>query len=301
MKRRIIQLGNDTFVVSLPSVWVKHSKLKKGDELEVEEVGPKLVIFPSSEARSGKVSVDVSGTRPLIKRVLGALYKVGYDEFEVRFESAEELSAIKEVVSEFVGFELIEEGKSHVVVRNVSNIIQDEFKNIQRKILFIINTMAQDSLKAMREKDWKKLQLLADMDLDVNKYTDFCRRILNTVGHKVVKRVPPSYYIVEQLERIGDSYRDMCVYSGTNKVVAGPALATVYEKVNEFFRMFQKAYYDFDLRKLAEFAKVHYQLIEEFKSLTGKISSIELPMLLGLKIAELDIFDMNGAVLAEML
>ena len=39
MQRKIIQLGNDTFVVSLPSVWVKHHKLKKGDELEVEEVG----------------------------------------------------------------------------------------------------------------------------------------------------------------------------------------------------------------------------------------------------------------------
>ena len=51
MQRKIIQLGKETFVISLPSLWTKHHKLKKGDELEVEEVGPKLVVYALQRER----------------------------------------------------------------------------------------------------------------------------------------------------------------------------------------------------------------------------------------------------------
>ena len=73
MQRKIIQLGTDTFVVSLSSVWVKHHKLKKGDNLEVEEAGPKLVVYPASETKGSKIVVDVSGTQPVTKRIVAAL------------------------------------------------------------------------------------------------------------------------------------------------------------------------------------------------------------------------------------
>ncbi|MBI2581395.1 phosphate uptake regulator PhoU [Candidatus Woesearchaeota archaeon] len=301
MLRKIIRLGKETYVVSLPSAWMKQHRLKKGDELEVEETGPKLLISPKSEAKQGKAVADVSGIRPIIKRLLGALYKSGYDEFEVRFESREELSSIKEVMGEFVGFELIEEGKSHAIIKNVSHIIPDEFDSMQRKMMFVISTMAEECLDAAAAKDWKKLQLLAGMDADVNRYADFCRRILNTVGHRVVKRVPPSYYIVEQLERIGDSYREICAYCGNSRIGIGTDVAAAFGKVNSFFRQFQKAYARFDVKGIAEFARTHYELVKDSENLLQQADRKELPVLVWLKIAELDIFDMNGALMAEKL
>ena len=301
MQRKIIKLGKETFVVSLPSMWVRQHKLKKGDELKVDEEGPRLAVYPYSEAKSGKASVDISGTKPMVKRILGALYKVGYDEFEVEFDSAEELSTIKDVMSEFVGFEMLDESKSRVIVKNISHVIPDEFGNIQRKMMFIIGTMAQDSLKAMQEKSWRKLDVLANMDADVNKYADFCRRILNTIGHRVVKRVAPSYYIVEQLERIGDSYRDICRYGSEHKITPGRDLIALYGRVNEFFKAFQKCYGSFDLERIAEFAQTHYKLSGELNDMIQRVGKDELPILVLLKIAEIDTFDMNGALLAEML
>ncbi len=301
MLRKIIQLGSETFVVSLPSLWFKQHKLRKGDELEVEEAGPKLLIYPKSEAKQGKVVVDVTGTGPVTKRIIGALYKAGYDEFEVRFGSAEELSAIKSVMGELIGFEMIEEGKNHVTIKNVSHIIPDEFDNIRRKMIFVIATMADDGLKAITGSDWKKLQFIAQMDEDVNKYNDFCRRILNTVGHRVVKRVSPSYYIVEQLERIGDSYRDICRHCSNNKIKISADTAAIYKQVNDFLRQFQKAFGKFDLKMIAEFAQTHYALVNELNRRLEKADKKELPILVLLRIAELDMFDMNGALMAENL
>ncbi len=299
--RKIIQLGEDTLVVSLPSAWARQHKLKKGDELEAEEQGPKLVFYPKSEAKPGAVSVDVSGTEPVTKRILGALYKAGYDEFEVKFETMEELSAIKAVMDEFIGFEIIEEGKNHVVIRNVSHIIPDEFENIRRKMIFVVATMADDSLAAIISGDLKKLQFIAEMDEDVNKYNDFCRRVLNTLGHKVVKRTAPSYYIVEQLERIGDSYRDICKYCSGSKVKISADTAAAYKDVNDFLKQFQRAFGKFDLKTVAGFAKTHYELVNELNKLLQKADKKELPVIVLLRIAELDIFDMNGALMAEKL
>ncbi len=299
--RKIIQLGKDTFVVSLPSAWTKHYRLKKGDELEVDEQGPRLVFYPKSETKPGKVSVDVSGTKPMIKRILGALYKVGYDEFEVRFESSEELDAIKEVMDEFVGFELLEEGKNRVLVKNVSHIIPEEFDNMFRKMIFVIDTMAQDGLTNSKAKKWERLKFVALTDFEVNKYADFCRRILNTVGHRIVKRTPPSYYLVEQLEKIGDNFRDICLYCGNNRVALGGDVSLVYAKVCEFFRQFRVLYGKFDLKAATEFAKNHYELKAELEKLVQSTDKEELPVLVLLKIAESDVFDMNGALMAEKL
>lgn len=301
MLRKIIRLGSETFVVSLPSAWMRQHKLRKGDELEVEEAGPKLMVCPGAAAKHGKVSVDVSGTRPMIKRILGALYKVGYNEFEVRFETAEEIDSIREVMSEFVGFEIIEQGKNHVIIKNVSHIIPDEFDSMQRKMVFVILSMAEDGLAEIKVKNWKKLQLLAAMDNDVNRYADFCRRILNTVGHRVVKRVSPSYYIVEQLEKIGDSFEEVCLYCSNNKVSIGDEVAALFDKVTAFLRQFQKVYGRFDIKGVADFARTHYELLREFENLLQKVDKKELPVLVSLKVAELDIFDMNGALMAENL
>ena len=301
MLRKVIKLGDETLVVSLPSAWAKQHKLKKGDELEAEETGPKLVLYPKSEANHGKTSIDVSGCKPMIKRILGALYKAGYDEFEVGFVTAEELASVKEVMGEFVGFEIINEGKNAVVIKNISHIIPDEFGNIQRKIVFVIITMAKEGLAAATAKNWEKLRFTASMDADVNRYADFCRRILNTVGHRVVKRVPPAYYIIEQLEKIGDSYRDICLYIAANNLGLGSDLKAAYDKVTKLLEKFLKVYCDFGIHGITEFAKMHYELSPELEKLLRKVDKRELPVLVLLKTAENDIFDLNGAVMAEKL
>ncbi len=301
MQRKVIKLGNETYVISLPSIWVKHYNVRKGDELEVEEQGPRLILSRSSDARHGKASIDVSGSKPMIKRLIGALYKVGYDEFEIRFETPEELEAIKEVMGEFVGFELLEEGRNRVMVKNISHIIPDEFSSIQRKMASVIIAMAEEGLSALQGKDWDRLRRSAAMDADVNRHADFCRRILNTVGHRVVKRTAPSYYIVEQLERIGDSYRDLCAYCGANEVAANQSLSAAYVKVNDFLKKFLKVYDDFDVQGITDFARTHYELSGEIGRLLQSTGKRELPMLLHLKAAESDIFDMNGALLVEKL
>ncbi len=41
--RKLISFGKNSFVISLPKAWVRHSKLKKGDLIYVEEASDHLM------------------------------------------------------------------------------------------------------------------------------------------------------------------------------------------------------------------------------------------------------------------
>jgi len=44
MKRKLIEQGGGTLMVSLPSRWIRDFELEKGDEVEIEEIGKQIII-----------------------------------------------------------------------------------------------------------------------------------------------------------------------------------------------------------------------------------------------------------------
>ena len=51
MKRKIVGLGHNACVLTLPARWLKSNSLKKGDELNVEENGKQLIVLPGQIRR----------------------------------------------------------------------------------------------------------------------------------------------------------------------------------------------------------------------------------------------------------
>lgn len=56
--RKIIQLGNSSYVISVPKNWVKRNKLSKGDRLLVQENGKNDLIV---RKQTGKDRQEKSG------------------------------------------------------------------------------------------------------------------------------------------------------------------------------------------------------------------------------------------------
>jgi len=300
MRRKAIQLANNTLVVSLPAGWVKKSSISKGDEIEVSETEGKLILSSSKPIGSGRIEIDVSGMDPMIKRILGALYKSGYDEVRVRFSNIHELKTIQEVVrEEFLGFEVVDQKKDNLTFKLVSTIEAKEFNTMMRRMFLIILSMADDSLEAIKKDDKEWLEAIALHDKDVNKIADFCRRILNTTGAEGYKRIPPAYFIVEQLEKIGDMYRDICKLHSKNTVKPSKELIKIYTDTNRFLRTFYEICFAFDMEELRNFADERYRLREEFNTLFKK--SKEPRTLFFLNTVVESTFDMNGPLMAVSL
>jgi phosphate uptake regulator len=301
MIRKVIQLAGKTLVVSMPSKWARAAGIEKGSEVSVEEKGDSLLISSLSLKKRLSAEVDLSGTMPMTKRVLGALFKLGYEEVKARFSTSEELAAVQEVIrEEFIGFEVVKRTKNSIEIKNVTRLDEGEFETIVRRMFLALIGMAEESLQALLKEDSLWLNTIALTDKDINKYADFCRRLLHQKGLSVSNKPLPTYYLVEQLERIGDSYRDICseAISGRKLCKAGEK---TYSEVTGFFRQVYEFYYSFSLLNVAEIGRKRKLLKNKISEImeTSKKDEFQVLMLLD-KLVD-DIFDMNGAIMAARL
>jgi phosphate uptake regulator len=298
MKRKVIQLAGRTLVVSLPSKWAKKYRVIKGDSINVNENGHKLEISPENELMSKKTSISIVGLDPLIKRALGAIYKAGYDEVDVEFEPRELEKAQQVIRDEFVGFEVVYKSKKHLTVKKVSSINNEEFDTILRRVFLIVLQMAEEGRNAVENNDTEWMRSIAYMDKDVNRYTDFCRRVINKHGYSKFRLSPPMYYIVEQLERIGDSYRDICTHAISKGIKPSSKTLEMFDTVNEVFKEFYELFYKFDLKKLRMVTEKRYKMLNKFDKILEECNTKEFGLLLLLYTVLDNTFDMNGALLA---
>ncbi len=298
MKRKVIQLAGSTMVVSLPSKWVKKYNIEKGDDIVLEEKGNKIIVGSEKAITSEKTSISIVDMDPMVKRILGATYKAGYDEVDVEFET-KELEAAQEVIrEEFIGFEVVYQGKNQLQIKKISSIDANEFDTIFRRMFMIINQMAEQSLQALEKQDKDWLKTIMFMDKDVNKYADFCRRVLNKFGYSEFKKTPPLYYIAEQLERIGDSYRDICKYAIKSNSKLSKKTKDIFVDVNSFYNQFYELFYKYDSNKLAKFGQKRYELVDKIKKMLEKSEKDQFWILMYLYTILDNTFDMNGALMA---
>ena len=126
-------------------------------------------------------------------------------------------------------------------------------------------SVAKDSLEASKKQDYPELKNIILRDHNINKYSDFCRRILNKRNISENKNAP-LYCIVEQLEKIGDIYRDLCAYVSENKLKLEKSSLDIFEKINELLLEFYELFYKFDFERLEQFGNKK----EEIKILFNK-------------------------------
>ncbi len=277
MKRSVIQLATNTLVVSLPSKWAHQQGLKKGDSVEVQEQEQGLVIAADKASGERKKVLQAGALKVMLGRAIGALYKAGFDEIEVQFEEKAQLDSIQEVLRRTcIGFEIVEQSRTRVVAKEISKAEAGEFDKVLRQAFMFVLSMADDTLDAAKKKDQAGLDAIPLMDSTVNRYTDFCRRLLNKQHHTLSG---PLYYLSEQIERIGDLYAELAPTLHDEKEIK------LLGDVNAFLRQYYETYYKSNHTNIEELG-VQYKLLKK------KVA--DYPRL---KFIVQTIFDMNGALL----
>ena len=121
MIRKLIKHGESSLTISLPRSYVKENNLNKRDEIDVKEADNGLFISTKRKKELKAISINVSKQLSVIKKILGAAYKTGYDEVNIQFSSFEELKEIKLTLqSQFEGYEIIRQGKSNIQIKKIS-------------------------------------------------------------------------------------------------------------------------------------------------------------------------------------
>ena len=128
MRRKVIQIANSTQLVSLPRKWALEHGIKKGDELDVEVQGNKIMINSGlSKPVSKNIELDFAGLAPLLKRALHALYKVGYDSVLLHYNNPELIKAIQiNLRDETLGYEVIEQKSNSCIIKTVAGGVESD-------------------------------------------------------------------------------------------------------------------------------------------------------------------------------
>ena len=303
MKRKVIQLAGKTLVVSMPNKWVKKYGVKKGDDVEVEEGERKLVIKVGGKGEQTTKIINIKEIKIMLNRVISGLYKAGYDEVELTYESPEQYSVIRDVLNKTcMGYEIIKHGQRTILIKNLSELHLDEFDNILRRYFLTLLSSADDALEYIKQGNLEGMREIELRDYQINKYSDLCRRILNIRGMDTIKKTTTYYYICEELEKLGDEYRDLMKLMIKNKIkrVDDDILKLITE-INQLLRLFYEAFYDFDLIKIEDFGKKSEKIKKEFSARLETNSTKELMLNYYLYRIFSIIFDMNGSLLTANL
>jgi len=209
MKRKVVKHGPATYIVSLPSKWVKEFKIEKGSELEVEEFGDKLLVTLGREKLGNELSVDVSGLHPrLVDRLLVRAYQKGYDRVSLKYDNPEVFKVVQERIYELMGFEVIEQKDDSCLIQSITSNVELDFNESLKKAFVSVIDMGKICYDSFLNKDEKSLGIVSNRDSEVNKFCYFCLRKINKGHHPVDPlQLTVTYYLIEVLEHVGDRYK----------------------------------------------------------------------------------------------
>jgi len=251
IKRKIVLHGPSTLTVSLPASWVKKFDIKKGDELNLEEFGKELRISTEKAFDLEKKQITIKDLKRLGKSYLTSSYRQGYSEIDLNYDNSNYISIIQDILSkEITGFEIIKQSSNSCLIKDLTGNNQGEFDNVLRRIWLLLIDLSKASLNAFRKRDVARLKDMYLMDYSINKFSNYCLRLLIKKGHVDFKKTPLYYHLIKNLEETADNYKDLCTFYSGNIKKIDDDLIIIFTRINEHLNEIYQLFYKYDEQKM---------------------------------------------------
>ncbi len=271
MQRKVIQIADSTQLVSLPRKWCKKYNIKKGDEVTLTEKNNCLEVSTKKGIDIEKGFVDVTCANLILPRIIHVLYKKGYDEIEVRYNSPDQLKTIQQMFStDVVGYEIVSQTKTTVIIKSVAGASESEFDTMLRRTFLVLESFSDGVYHMMKEKEYAAVDTLRVLESTNNRTTGFCRRILNKYGSKDYEYVTFIYCMVEDLEKVADEYKYLCDYVKDHPQALekmNPEVLQLFADMHEFICGVHKLFYKYEFSRLIELFAIRKGIIRRANAL----------------------------------
>ncbi|MBD3313516.1 hypothetical protein GF345_03670 [Candidatus Woesearchaeota archaeon] len=272
MKRKVVKQGPATFMVSLPSKWVKQQGIEKGDEVEVVANGNelKMHVGPSPVEKLKEITITLSHeNRVSVRSILGGFYKKGYDLITVNFDNQKIFNIIKESVNHLIGFDITHRKPGSCVIKSYLVETPEEFQNTLNKISHTIKTVQEMTREDYIKGHYERLEELIDYRFSVWKLRDLSLRIINK--RKDFKDNAGAYSIVIwTLEKINRNYKRIYKYLDMNHIKMNKEVLVYYDDVTKLVDYMLKSIYRKDVERIEYMHKEHNRLTQKAFNLLEK-------------------------------
>lgn len=178
MRRKLVQQGTTTLMVSLPRTWTKRFNLRKGQEVDITDAKDHLIIASSERKHKKEITLSFkTHTESAIRLTLINAYRAGYDALTIKNIDKEQLTIIREVLQNYLlGMEITTQEKGVCVIESITEPHEEKFDIVFQKIFSGIATMIQGTAARLQNNT-----SFPDYDftmLNIHKYDNFCRRMM---------------------------------------------------------------------------------------------------------------------------
>jgi len=303
MKRKIIKQGHNTLTITLPSIWAKRFNLEPGKEVDLIEKDNGLFVTTEKSGEDKRAEFDISGFDiPTIWKYFMAAYREGCDEVYVKFPSNLKLDSpykffvdhkldlkygkqreketalefFHDLVNRFIGFEIVGYGKDYILVREMSVPTSKEFDNSLRRVFLLAEQMSEETCEAIKSNDPRLLTHIHDVDINLDKFHDYCIRILNKLGNKESRKMSLLFSTLYFLELIGDEFKNIShhlLYDFPKTDFKN--LEETADSIREQLALYYSLFYKFDKEKVIEISALDSQRYFNVKKVYKKTKTTE--------------------------
>lgn len=181
--------GGSSFIISLPKEWAIKNGIKKNDKVGVIEARDgNIVIIPKmKKIKERVIEFDAEGDENYIFRLLLASYVDGYNI--IILKSKEIKPSIRNVVKKFIkcsiGFEIIEEGRHSIIIKDFLNPSELPFEKIISRIFSVVLSMHEDLIYAIRNRNEEILKDIIARDDGVDRLHWLISRQYNILSRNI--------------------------------------------------------------------------------------------------------------------
>jgi len=209
--RNLIKFGKNSYVITLPSSWIKQNKLEKGDKVFVDVSNNSLVINPFSvekdiENKKTVIHTDGKSKGTIYREIIGA-YLNNSKTIEVKGGILrEESEEIIDFLQALMSLEVVEQTSDLIVVRDFLNFNDISMKEIIKRVDNILRVMLEDCFNSFKEDYSESLE---QRDKSINKFYFLLYRLIkaefsNPISREEEMDLLTNFIIIESFEDMGD-------------------------------------------------------------------------------------------------
>ncbi len=314
MKRKVIKQGHNTLTITLPCKWAREQGIAPGDEINFEEKDKELLISTENKKPLMKADLDVTNVSiPVLWRQLISAYRAGYDEITIHFDPINgkdkdvytgfgyqtlqwlfpegmlrlsPIEAIQALVNRLVGVEIIDQKENYCIVKEMGETMFKEFDNSLRRIFLLLLSMSEDILSCYKTNKKEMLKAIHLVDTNLDRFNDFCLRVLNKRGYSDYRKTTPMYNLIFMLEMLGDEYKKIALHMLEMKGKSNPTVLKQLEMAMAQLKLFYKLFYTYSKEAACEIYSADEKISESFNKNCRTLSDQEKEIIHHLKTIE---------------